>query len=277
MADMVVEEARTDIEDVVQLEDGEEVLFLQSDVTFAKSGCDETGEGEVPDVQSQGVGELRVTTKRIIWLPAVRGDTSSQGRFEFHASSMTMHALSREGMGPDFAFPCVYCQLEGFALPKEAHFAPADAGILDTCFRAMAQTALLNPAPDEDELGGGVLGGANFDGFYGEVNEQILPGELGEENDADFEALASVAASSRTVEPTDEERAAMLAHLDSILVVPPHLRAPGDNSGTDRGERTGTMDAGAGQFDDEETDNGDATTGIGGGSPGSRKVPRVDV
>ena len=46
MADMVVEEARTDIEDVVQLEDGEEVLFLQSDVTFAKSGCDETGEDE---------------------------------------------------------------------------------------------------------------------------------------------------------------------------------------------------------------------------------------
>ncbi len=46
-----------------------------------------------------------------------------------------------------------------------------------------------------------------FDGFYGEIDQEIVGG-----GDEDYDGT-----------PSEEQRAAMLAHLDSILQVPPSL------------------------------------------------------
>ena len=232
----------------------EKVLLVQDDVTFAKSGCDDTGTGEAPDLQEQGIGELRITSERVVWSPAGEGAEVATA-FEFPASAMTMHAVSREGNGPEFPKPCVYCQLDGFALPDEAYFSPADHSALDPLFRALAQTALMNPPADEDEEGGGMDMG-KLGGFFGEVDNLLVSGGDDEEAAGDdaFEALASKAKPSSGL-PTPTERAAMLDHLDSILHVPAHLRAPEDASG-DGGDGGGGGGASSsserGQFDDGE-------------------------
>ncbi len=126
-----------------------------------------------------------------------------------------MHAISREGCGEDFSRPCIYIQLDDSkGLPAEVYFAPSAPDLLEASFRAFSQTALLNP-PLEDADGGMLAGEDGFEGFYGEVDSELIGSSVGDDDDdgAEYDA-----------DPTSEEgRTAMLAHLDSILQVPPSL------------------------------------------------------
>jgi hypothetical protein len=181
------------------LEVGERVLTKLAAVTLASSY-----EEDEDKLRNRGEGTLFITSLRVVWLP-----TSSETEpFECEATSLNMHAVSREGV-ESFARPCIYCQLDQTkGLPEEVYFAPADQTSLEECFRSFSQTALMNPPPNDDEEGGGVFG-VEGEGFYGEVGDEFVASEEG--------------ASAPSPEPSEEQRAAMLAHLDSILQVPPHL------------------------------------------------------
>ncbi len=183
----------------IVLDADETLLWSQSGVTFARPVVIE--EGEDSQIQIQGTGTLSITSNRVVW--------SGQELFEFEASKLMMHAISRNGSEPDFPRPCVYCQLDDSAdLPAEIYFSPADVDSLEPCFRAFAQTSLLNPPPEENDEGL-LMDGGGFDGFYGEVDDELISG--GGDDEEDNEPA------------TEEARAAMLAHLDSILLVPPSL------------------------------------------------------
>jgi len=200
------------------LDEGEHVLTTLTAVTLACSS--EEGECEV---LSRGDGTLFVTSKRIVWAPS----SSGAEPFECEATSLNMHAVSREGV-ESFARPCIYCQLDqSKGLPEEVYFAPSDQALLEDCFRSFSQTAMLNPPPDEEDDGGGLFGGEGegFEGFYGEVDDELMvPEEHGTPNES-------------SLNPTDEDRASALAHLDSILQVPPQFEVQ------------------TGQFNDEVEDN----------------------
>jgi hypothetical protein len=95
---------------------------------------------------------------------------------------------------------------------------------LEASFRAFSQTALLNPPKEDDDGGMFTAGEGGFDGFYGEAGGLVSGG--GDEFEDEFEA-----------DPTSEEgRAAMMAHLDSILQVPPSLVVLSDEEQFDDGE-----------------------------------------
>jgi hypothetical protein len=187
-----------------QLEAGETILFTQPSVVLARSGLETEGDEEREAIRDKGTGTLCITSSRILHY-------SPDGVFEFQSTSLAMHAISREG-NEEFPRPSLYCQLEeSHGLPAEVFFAPTDASALEACFRAFAQTALLNPPPDDDEEGGLMSGeGFDGDGFYGEVDDELITGGGGGGDDDERE-------------PSEEARAAMLAHLDSILQVPPSL------------------------------------------------------
>lgn len=162
------------------LSEGEVLLFTQPDVTLATVGQEAV-------LEERGVGRLNITTSRILVL--LDGST-----FSFHASSITMHAVARNGDGSEtFDRPCIYCQLseDDATNPSELYLAPRDADTLNACFRAFSQAALLNPPPDEDD-------------------EAMMMGgdDLSEEE-----------------EETPTDQASMLAHLDSILQVPAQFQS----------------------------------------------------
>jgi len=186
--------------------ENEAVLYTSSDVTFAQMAASDDDDAVVED---KGVGTLFVTSSRIVWV-------GSDATLEFPATALMMHAVSREGV-ESFARPCMYCQLdESHGLPAECYFAPITGESLDAIFRYFSQTALMNPPPEEQEEGGGVLGMDGFDGFYGEVDNEMVSGDDG--SDVPQHLHGAV--------PSTEEHAAMLAHLDSILQVPHHLQHP---------------------------------------------------
>jgi len=186
------------------LAEGEHVLTTLATVTLACSS--EESEG---DVHSRGDGTLYVTSKRIVWVPS----SSGAEPFECEATSLNMHAVSREGV-ESFAHPCIYCQLDqSKGLPEEVYFAPSDQALLEDCFRSFSQTAMLNPPPDEEDNSGGLFGGEGegFEGFYGEVGDELMMPE------------GRAPPSESSPGATEEERASALAHLDSILQVPPQF------------------------------------------------------
>jgi hypothetical protein len=174
----------------------ERVLGTFGQVSFAKIQQSNTEDEQ--SVVIVGVGTLVVTSKRVRWC-----SEGGNEQLEFLSSALIMHALSREGNSPDFEQPCIYCQVDEL-LGLELYFAPANIDLLDVIFRTFSETSMLNPPPEEEEEMG-----EDFEGFYGEVDSTIM---MGFQDQSREEGEAS-----------SDAREAMLAHLDSILQVPPHL------------------------------------------------------
>ena len=253
------------------LEPGENLLHTQDQVTLAATSAD----GEPAPAAVRGVGTLHVTSSRVVWEP--NDPSVGAGRFEYHASKLTMHAISRQG-GTGWG-PCIYCQLdEGTDAGDdgEAYYAPSNHAALPDCFRAFSGTAILNPPPDEDEDehmmgdGGGdgmmsaMMGGGNRTGMspdqmftaadFGAADADASDAmeEAAADADADGEGagdngMVAVVGAGAGDEggASEEERAAMLARLDSLLVVP---------------EKYQTQE---GQFDDGEDDGEEGGEGSG--------------
>mmetsp|Transcript_9654 Transcript_9654/g.12677 ORF Transcript_9654/g.12677 Transcript_9654/m.12677 type:complete len:203 (+) Transcript_9654:19-627(+) len=198
--------------------ESESVIESVKDVTLARVQND--ADNDTSTTQILGVGELLITSQQVKWIP-VSDDIE---KVEFPSSDLIMHALSREGNPPDFVRPCIYCQVDE-SLGLELYFAPADSGDLERCFRAFSHTCMLNPPESESEMPED--GPTDFNGFYGEVDDSLV---------MSFEET-----NSNNNGVTQNDHDAMLAHLDSILQVPPHLV----RNGTERG-----------QFEDSHTNGG---------------------
>lgn len=157
-------------------------------------------EGEADDVaipaswEDWGVGELRVTSRRILWdrqtSLAAEGALAS---FSVNVSCIALHAVSRD---PDtFPRPCLYAQLllddlpSATGQPAELYFAPADPDALTPLFNAFSRAAALNPDDEDDD----------------------------EDEDEDMVGISDL----ETVEMTTQE--AMLGRCDAMLTVPQSL------------------------------------------------------
>ncbi|CAM9447904.1 unnamed protein product, partial [Choristocarpus tenellus] len=130
----------------------------------------------------EGLGNLFITSSRVVWLS--QEDVSKA--FEFDVPYFCLHAVSRD---PEtFPSPCLYCQLaeEEEDLLKEVFFAPGDKEQLQPMFDAFSRAAELNPDPME--------------AGHQEGDDELI-------FDHDSVTL-------------NAEQARVLAHLDSVLVVP---------------------------------------------------------
>jgi chloride channel, nucleotide-sensitive, 1A len=121
--------------------------------------------------------------------------------FEFDVPYICLHALAKDTA--TYPVPCLYCQLDEEEELKELFFAPEDEAALQPLFDAFSQAAELNP--DEPEPG---------------------------EQEGDDELIYNEEAVS-----LGARQAALLAHLDSILVV-----------------EDGAAEVEAGQFEDADAD-----------------------
>ncbi|CBJ33675.1 conserved unknown protein [Ectocarpus siliculosus] len=199
---------------VLDEDEGEEVLLRNEEVTLAFSP-------ESPE----GLGSLTVTTTRVVWLSS----EDQSKAFDFDVAYICLHAISKDpGTFPN---PCIYCQLavEEEDVLKEAFFAPSDgeAATLQALFEAFSKAAELNPEPGDEGAGAG--------------EEEGLGGGAG---GLVFDHGSALSA--------EQER--VLAHLDSVLVVPEGMEAVN------------------GQFDDAdvppEDGEGDLANGHGAGANG---------
>ena len=124
-----------------------------------------------------GIGQLYVTTERIIWL-------STTESFDFDVRYIMLHAVSKDES--TYPKPCIYCQLDVECVedvddkdeesePSECFFAPQEPEDLMTIFDTFSQTAQLNPDPEEEEeFGDGMIQYGNDDFIYNE--EEVMNG-----------------------------------------------------------------------------------------------------
>lgn len=124
------------------LHDGESVDYRLDSVEIAFS-----------DGAKVGVGELLVTSKRVLWLGV--GD-SAEKAYDFDVPFIILHAISRD---PDsYPVPCLYCQLDvdeegedDEEESSEVYFIPPRDEDLDAIFEAFSKAALQNPDLDMEE------------------------------------------------------------------------------------------------------------------------------
>ncbi len=83
---------------------GETLLLSQASVTYARVGDETQGVHEV------GTGTIFVTSARVLWIQE-GAEGALRGSLEFAATSLNLHAISREG-NDEFPRPCIYCQLD---------------------------------------------------------------------------------------------------------------------------------------------------------------------
>eukprot|EP00903_Cladosiphon_okamuranus_P010146 g9607.t1 len=157
----------------------------------------------------EGVGSLTITTTRVVWLSS----EDQSKAFDFDVAYICLHAISKDP--GTFPTPCIYCQLavEEEDVLKEAFFSPSDGegATLQALFDAFSKAAELNPEPGE---------------------------EAGEEPQAEGELVFDHGSA------LSAEQARVLAHLDSVLVVPEGMQAAN------------------GQFEDAEDQPEDAGGGV---------------
>ena len=107
---------------------------------------------------TEGVGDLYITTGRIIWV----GINSKV--FDFDVPYIILHALTHDLT--IYNKPCLYCQLASDESEQykdqddsddqfsECYFAPLDNLDLSKLFDSFSEAAQRNPDPDEDEYDG---------------------------------------------------------------------------------------------------------------------------
>ncbi len=166
--------------------------------------------------QEAGVGELIVTSKRILWI----GKGESYGKaYDFDVPFIILHAISRD---PDsYPAPCIYCQLDvdfdtdendengdhdrvEDDVGSEVYFIPPNEHQLEEMFDAFSKAALQNPDPQTDDEEDDIEGvRVHRDGY----DEGIT------------ETSTGFICNTDEITPGSKE-AAILEHLDSVFSEP---------------------------------------------------------
>mmetsp|Transcript_16281 Transcript_16281/g.51061 ORF Transcript_16281/g.51061 Transcript_16281/m.51061 type:complete len:203 (-) Transcript_16281:40-648(-) len=126
------------------LQEDEEVILSLADVSCAV--CREDEDGDPAEREDWGVGELRVTNRRVVW---ERREGEARG-LAVQVVDVLLHAVSRDPQ--TFPRPCLYAQLN-LEHVAEVFFAPGDPDALAALFDAFSAAAALNPddLQEEDE------------------------------------------------------------------------------------------------------------------------------
>ncbi|CAI5477692.1 unnamed protein product [Closterium sp. Yama58-4] len=117
-------------------EPGEVLLHSQPDVGLV------LGESDVDES-----GNLYITSKRVVW-----HSTHTPHGIAVSLVDLSMHAISRDLEA--YPKPCIYTQR--LSLVSEMRLVPRDEAALDAIFKALCDSAALNPDPEgaEQELEG---------------------------------------------------------------------------------------------------------------------------
>lgn len=116
-----------------QLCDDEDLLFSQSDISLTS------------DQDDVGIGELTVTSQRILWRR-----TDDESCLSIEVTRVLLHAISRDLS--TFPKPCIYAQLQiDEENTADLYLSPADPDTLSAIFDAFSKAAALNPDDEEDE------------------------------------------------------------------------------------------------------------------------------
>ena len=220
---------------------------------------------------SRGVGVLHVTTRRVVWITAERGDDGDAATptgFAFAFPAITLHSVCRDVVDEVTGAErqCIYCQVDvprvelggdavrallpvaeeeeeeeeesSYGALVELRFVPcaaaavadpaATAVLLRDIFDTMSRGAALNPGADDGDGGGLGFGGLGAL-FGGGAGEEALGGgyPISEASAWDPAVLAAMGldggggegggASGDAAVPSEEERNAMIARLDSLV------------------------------------------------------------
>ena len=195
------------------LQDGEQILLgaLSGQYSFSSSPPPEVAVEAVP-------GYLVVTSERLLLWPK-RADATEDDDLGIPSTCIDLHALAEAS---------VYIQITSKQDNYELSVLPSSSDQIDTIFSSLSQLVSLHPVdPNETEDGMMMTGDDADDGMI-------------------WAPPVAAPMTNTTGEATEEERNAMLEHLDNILVVPPEL---------EQDEQESDDEAGTGQFDDAEDDS----------------------
>lgn len=170
-----------------------------------------------------GVGELIITTKRVIWIKEANEsagvDENGCSAFDFDVPYIILHAISRDP--ESYPVPCLYCQLD----KEEEEFVnecEEDGDEYDT-----GEVFLVPPKGGDDQLQ------AMFDAFSHAalLNPDPLSGDEGDDYEGTNIATNNCNENSAGFIFNGEEvrlgasQAATLAHLESVFMDPAEQQA----------------------------------------------------
>lgn len=151
--------------------------------------------------ESNGIGNLYITTGRIIWIADNISNSTVNKMFDFDIPYIVLHAMTHDEA--TYPKPCLYCQLDASSEDdeeafEECFFVPSDEATLQKLFETFSEAAQRNPDADDNE----------DDDYFGVTSDELI---------YNVEEVRMGA-----------EEARRLQHLESVFNVPTTFRRDDD-------------------------------------------------